>query len=528
PLALAALLFQPKPPTSAPPSGKPTRNVLARDIFADFRLPPVKDGAGDALWNSAGKLQMLVVARRLGLNSRSTSEAWSDAEKTFERAQATVETSSPMIPILFHGTRASELNALLAQPGDKSIKVTAAALWMDKPIEVHGRRVALDLGHTRFFVPANPAYLIRIENAQDVSVSGGVLEQGSWGVLVAASRNILLMDMALDGLAGGGVLVTGSEDVTVWHNTFRRLGEAAIILHGNTLHATVAENEMSSNRGYSNFDASVVLANRNADPTISPARLILPRDHGVPPQRIADRLTPPHDNIIAYNHIAGGRTSGIYSDGSVRNVIAGNRIEGNSKEGLCLDNGSVANVVAFNVLHGNGRRWGSDLQFKREFVFGLGRLPDRTSPAKLPAVSLDNAAYNAIVLNEIDGNFGGGVKMVRTAWYNLVGLNAITNNNLGANPKGHFFGIELGSAAADAPNPDLDFTPSRGDIVFDNIISGSHFAGVFFGEGSDTNTVFHNAIFGATAWAMESVRPQPNEIAGNPTDLKSRNIEPVP
>jgi len=237
------------------------------------------------------------------------------------------------------------------------------------------------------------------------------------------------------------------------------------------------------------------------------------------------RLTIPEDNVIAYNHIGSNLASGIYSDGAVRNVYVGNRIERNSKEGLCLDNGSTANVVAFNTVEGNGKRWGrSDNDLKLDFILQLGRLPDGSSPAKVPGISIDNAAYNQIMFNEVDGNFGGGIKMVRTAFYNVIGLNTLSDNNEGQSNKFHFFGIELGAATADVKVIDLDFTPSRGNEIFGNIIRGSHYSGIFFAKGSDGNVIFDNTIFGATSWAMESVKPQPNESFNNLSNLKLRNI----
>ena len=84
----------------------------------------------------------------------------------------------------------------------------------------------------------------------------------------------------------------------------------------------------------------------------------------------------------------------------------------------------------------------------------------------------------------------------------------------------------MGSAQADVPVVDLDFFPSRGNIVFGNVIRGSHYAGIFFADGSETNDVFDNEIFGATDWAMESVRTQRNNTLNNFSNLPSRNISP--
>jgi parallel beta-helix repeat protein len=234
----------------------------------------------------------------------------------------------------------------------------------------------------------------------------------------------------------------------------------------------------------------------------------------------------PRDVVLAFNRIAHNGAAGIYADGAIGAVLTGNVIEGNAKEGICLDNGSTASVVAYNLVRLNGKRWGkSDAELQLDFVLGSGRLADGSAVAKTPGISLDNALYNIVYGNHVDRNFGGGIKLVRTAFFNLVGLNVLTDNNEGASERFHFFAIELGAARADAPVSDLDFAPSRGNVVFANTMRGPHYAGIFFGAGSDENDAFDNAIFGATDWALEQPRTQPNRTLNNLTNLPSRNID---
>ncbi len=219
--------------------------------------------------------------------------------------------------------------------------------------------------------------------------------------------------------------------------------------------------------GWSNWHAGIVLTDRNAEPADDATTLLRVDGILVKQAKITDRITIPHDNVIIRNQIIGNKTSGIYSDGGVRNVFVQNTIRDNSKEGMCMDNGSTSNVVAFNLFRGNGKRWRmSDADLKRDFVGNYGRLPDGTSPAKLPGISMDNAAYNQVVFNQIDRNYGSGIKMVRTSFYNLIGMNTVTDNNEGANAHLHYFGILAGYAGADEAAWDLDFVPSRGNGNF--------------------------------------------------------------
>ena len=237
------------------------------------------------------------------------------------------------------------------------------------------------------------------------------------------------------------------------------------------------------------------------------------------------RLNPPRDNLIAGNYVAHNLSSGIYVDGGVRNVIVGNTIHDNAKEGVCLDNGASANVLASNIIRRNGKRWGqADDVLAKDFALATGRLPDGTAAKKVPGVSIDNAIYNVVFANQVSFNYGGGIKLVRTAFFNLVGLNTVLKNNEGASAAFHFFGIELGAAPGDSASEELDFLASRENLIFSNTIRGDHYAGIFFGSGSDLNEVFDNVILDALQWGLESVAPAANLSLNNLTNLPSRNI----
>jgi hypothetical protein len=58
------------------------------------------------------------------------------------------------------------------------------------------------------------------------------------------------------------------------------------------------------------------------------------------------------------------------------------------------------------------------------------RAADGTPMAKL-GVSIDNAMYNGISGTDVIGNSSGGVKMIRTVFFNTVRQNVIVENNLG-------------------------------------------------------------------------------------------------
>ena len=535
-----ALLLLAQETSSAPGLGtEPAAGLGARDVIAAYHLPPLKDQPGDALYKDVQQLQVLARARALHLDEHSATEAWQQAEATLDHAQRVAAEPVPAAPLLFNGTRASQLNVVLARRHTVAVEVQAPEIILDEPIRITHDHTYLNLGSAALHVDAvAPAsfgpYLLRIQKVHDVRVLGGfigppagetIAGPPAWAILISAASDVGILHTQISGLSGGGILVTNSSDVTVWANEFHDLRSAPVLLHGNTHRTVVAHSEIIHNLGSSNWQAGIVLTDRNADLVRDPSSLFDAGGYWVPAMPIVQRVTLPTDNVVAFNHIEGNAGSGIYSDGAARNVIVNNRIEGNSKEGTCLDNGSTANIVAYNLYRGNGKRWGkSDADLKRDFIDRFGRLPDGTSPAKVPAISIDNAAFNQVLFNVMDRNYGGGIKMVRTGEYNLIGFNTLTDDNMGRSESFHFFGIELGAAKADVAANDLDFTGSRGNEIFGNTIRGDHYAGIFFADGSDQNVVFDNSIFGATAWAMESVRPQANQTLNNLTNLKLRNI----
>jgi hypothetical protein len=504
---LAVLIAQ-----SLPPQGR----LGAIDVYTAFKLPPLKE---EALSAATGPLRMAQRARALGLEATAAIGAWQTAEKMLSQSKAPVK--RPMT--VFSGTQASALNRTLER--NLSVRVSAAALEMDEPIRIRRDGVQLELGAAELRGSQALPYLLRVERARNVTVTGGDFAAGDSAILVNISTNVLILHTRIHDLPGSGIVVTHSSGVTIRGNEIRGMGSAPIILHGGTRSSIVERNEVVQNLGASNVAAGIVLSDRSRDLAGRAEALFGPDGYWVADESMAARMDPPRNNLIALNHVASNASSGIYVDGATENVIALNTVEGNAKEGLCLDNGAAANVVTLNGIFGNGNRWGeSDAVMEKDSILGGGRLEDGTPAEKVPGVSIDNAIYNIVFSNNIAHNFGGGIKLVRTGYFNVIGMNSVLSNNEGANARFHFFGIEVGATALDAASGELDAAPSRGNILFGNNIRGSHYSGIFFAAGSDLNDVFDNVIIGATEWALESAEPMANSSLNNLTVIPSRNM----
>ncbi len=508
--------------------GKPADPGLgAVDVIQAFHLPSLKDAAGSPVENIVAALQVGKRAKLLGITSNSAIDAWNGAQMLVAENPPPISSRilSRTNPVVFNGTTASALNQLLGQPNGLNVRVTSDVLTVDQPIEIQRSGVTLDLGGAQLMGFTRYPYMIRIEGSSNVTVLHGSFITGDSGVLVSGSSGVTITGLQIGGITGAGIVVTGSTHVAITNNTIASIGMAGIMLHRGTSLSIVQGNQISSGAGASNLMAAIVLTDREVDVTQNPRAVFGPGGYSGIGQPMLQRMNPPHDNAIVGNQLLRNSSSGIYSDGGVRNVLALNTIQSNAKEGLCLDNGSTANVVASNVIQENGGRWGEpDSVLALEFILGAGRLADGTPVEKVPGISIDNAIYNVIYANSVAHNFGGGVKMVRTSYFNVVGLNTLLSDNEGMSDKAHFFGIELGAAAGDASSVELDFTPSRGNIVFANNIRGKHFSGIFFAGGSDQNDIVNNVIFDAYNWALESAQAMQNNPVNNLTDLPSRNI----
>jgi parallel beta-helix repeat protein len=461
-------------------------------------------------------------AKKLGLTTQSAVDAWTAASALLG-SLATQPSPAPSSAVTFNGSAASDLNALLNSNPATYVRVLSPSILVDQTIDVNRNGLTLDLGATQISAPYGQPYVLRVRGSRNVNVLGGVFLQGSSGILVSKSANILIDHTAILNLTFDGIVVDASTNVTIAHSRISGVGAAGVLVSDGSPNCVIAHNEISGGKGQSNWNAGVVVTDRDVDLSANPMALFLRGNYYPIYEPIEQRLNPPAGGLIAYNHISLNASSGIYLDGAVRFAVYGNTIQANAKEGMCLDNGSSANVVTSNVVQQNGDRWGqTDATLQMDFE--PARLADGTGAAKLPGISMDNSIYNLVFANNISHNYGGGVKMVRTSFFNVVALNAIENNNDGVNVDFQFFGVQLGAAPADAPSGDIDFAPSRGNVVASNVIRGTHAAGVYIQLDSTGNELIDNVIRDATNWAIESVLTMDNISIDNVTDMPSQNI----
>ena len=231
----------------------------------------------------------------------------------------------------------------------------------------------------------------------------------------------------------------------------------------------------------------------------------------------------PHDLIILDNTVSLNQSGGIYFDGAYNTYAIRNTVEDNEKEGTCLDFGTFGCFLYKNTYSGNGNRnHQNDTTLLMDEVLDDGRLLDGSAKAKLPGISLDNAAFNIIDENVVADNAGTGIKMVRASLYNILTNNEVRDNNNGTNSTHHFFGIELGGEKDASMDLLMNFGPDYGNLVLGNTVSGAHYSGIFIGEGGADNQILSNEISGVSNYSIESISKEENRFEDNEISKTNR------
>lgn len=492
-------------------------------FIEQYRLPSLERMSAE----KAGELvDGMQVMRKIALLSL-TEQDWLYPERELGKLEATlaalaVEGGSRFS---FDGATAGELNAFLAEHAGATVVIESPEIVGDETIELPAGTVIE--GNGARLIAKSEIIAIRLNHVQNVAIHGLNIEPGfSYGVYAMGCGGVIIEDCAVRGATARPVIFMGDCDGIVLRRNRVTGNIGGPYFNGDIANVLIEDNDIIDNRGTSNWMAGIVLTGIDVADEADPFVLFARKVHFPEDQRLDTMLKAPHNVVIRNNRVMENTATGVYCDGPYRVYIVENRIEHNDKEGLCLDYGTVGAYVCGNDIVGNGNRGRqTDQDLEYDFVLGLGRLDDGSACAKLPGVSIDNAAYNIVYNNNISKNYGSGVKMVRSGVRNIISTNLITDNNRGVSDQFHFFGVELGWAAADEEVNNLDFNPAYENIVCRNMITGTHYAGIFLSEEAYINDFFDNTIMDATHWAIESLSDKHNSFVNNLTPLNSRGVE---
>jgi parallel beta-helix repeat protein len=503
---------------SSPDNNEMTTAGLSRptdeSIFTKYQLPT--DTLADPKLRS--EINDLFVSRRIQLLKLDVSGLYDlKAWKKIYQAEKEIYDRFNYPAVFFTGTTSHELNSFLQTMERKKVVLThplkiSETVRIPAHIVLDGNGQMLTANTSRVFMLKDDRFS-GIENAR---IEGNFDE----AIYVTDGEGILISNTTITNAKKRPVVLMGStKHFYLFNNQITENGNGGIYIRGNVSYGILEENKIDRNKGTRNFSAGILLSDLDIQDVNDTEKVSW--------KRIDQRLSVPRNIVILRNQITSQQSSGIYVDGAVSLYIVENNIADNDKEGTCLDNGATGIHFLHNIVMNNGgRRFQQDEDLKTDFVLQFGRMADGSSTAKLPGISLDNAAYNILLENNIHGNYGSGIKAVRTGIKNIIGLNTIADNNFGENNTFHFFGIELSYAPPDDASVYYwNNTGNYQNIVFSNVVQGKHYAGIFVSREAAYNHLLHNIVYGASHWSIESLAIKENPTLNNISDLPSRGIQ---
>lgn len=493
-------------------------------IMTANKLPALSRMAAEDSKKYMGNLQVLQKIEKLGIDTASFETPELNWKNVYNRVSDTMQKENTFSDkISFTGSTASQLNTLIAQSTDAYITIESSTVRMDEPISMKSG-IALDAAGVTFTGSTDDrvAQAVIAEDCTNFALYNLNLTAGcyEYGIYIIRSNTFTIENCTISNALYKGLVMMGeNKNFTIRNNTVSYNGNGAVFLNGNISNGIIAGNDVVDNYGTRNLTAGIVMTSMEIDDYYTAYNEF--KD-----EHLYNLLDTPHDIVLYQNNVKHNNSSGIYSDGGYQIYIVENIIYQNDKEGMCLDYGTFGAYVSNNIVKENGGRLRqSDEDLEADFVTTFGRLSDGSSPAKLPGISIDNSAYNTIVNNNVTQNYGSGVKMVRSAYRNIIMENSVSDNNKGKSDDFHFFGIEIGhESTPDEPVKGLDFTASYENIVCRNIVTGSNYAGVFLAVESYCNDVFDNTILGSEWYAIECHSNMFNSMPNNIMDQEILNL----
>ncbi len=342
----------------------------------------------------------------------------------------------------------------------------------------------------------NKKFFIEIIDCEHFTIEGINCSSGRSIIFITGSSSFTIRECRFSNAEGYGVIINNGHDFKVSECHFDNNLSAGILIVGQSFNGEVLNCVCTRSRGFFNHDAGSHLC--HTSPNVTTAQIPEQIHEELP---ITSKTQRPHHIVIKNCTITHCRAQGIYLEGAVNCLVENNILLNNNKEGICFDWGSCYNLFCRNIVSLNGeRRKLSPVEIKVDFISEYPLLENGSSSMKLPGISLDNGCMNLIQENKIANNYGGGIKMIRTALFNKITNNQILYNAIGTNEYVPFFhgitALGLGAISrefAKKNQPLLDFMPSILNSITHNTIK-EDIAAIFYDKVSSNNFASDNII----------------------------------
>ncbi len=403
----------------------------------------------------------------------------------------------------FRGVTSQELQQVIDDNPKTVIDIISEQIRLTEPIVLHDDTIIN--GNGVRFIGEGVTYGFIAQDISGICLYNILIEgKIDYGMFFWNCDNLNITQNTIKGCRQKAICIIGiTNGLKINNNEMSANQAGALYIAGDVSQGLIENNTVINNEGNSDWMAGIVLTDASPTKRGDIWSSVFGGQHQFSKSGDIGQSDYPHDLILRNNIITNNASAGIYSEGAYMCYLLNNRVSQNDKEGISLTHGTIGFYINKNTLEYNGGRKNQsydDLEFE------------------LPGISLDNAAYNILENNNITGNYGGGIKMVRTAIRNLVIGNVIRDNYINKDNVSGGYGIELGVRLDGTEDVGVDYTPDYENIICRNVISGKHYTGIFIDEECFINDVFDNVIMDSEVYGIEAVSLKFNSMINNTTN----------
>ena len=326
--------------------------------------------------------------------------------------------------------------------------------------------------------------LITIEDSKNFELKNLKISGGRNQVTINKSKNFRISDILLKSARGYGLTIVRSSLGTIRDSVFINSLASGINIVGETHDISINKCKILECKGLYNWDAGINCMHCSPSIKLKDIPELCHEDID-----IEEKTEVPYRILIEGSEIYLCNAQGIYVEGGANIVVKNCFIHDNNKEGICLDWGSMfSHIIHSKILRNGERHSASESSCKIDFL-SYNHIDNKERHwCQLPGISIDNGFRNSISNNIITGNYGGGVKLVRSCIENVIKQNMIISNenklnlfnkasltfsenaykiapimvtNAGVGKYGEFKSERI----------NLDFLPSKRNLVVDNCVS---------------------------------------------------------
>ena len=266
--------------------------------------------------------------------------------------------------------------------------------------------------------------LLLIDKCKDFHLHDIKIQGSRNPITINRCKKFKVEEITIKNSRGYGLSILRSEAGSILKNNFINCLASGINIVGQAKDIYINECTIMGCQGLYNWDAGINCMHCTPKITL---KEIPETSHEA--SDLTEKIDTPHRIIIENTQIYFCQSQGIYLEGAAQVAINNCNIRDNNKEGICFDWGTMYCHLVNSQISRNGERKNYDkLKCDIDFVPSSYIDHEERHYCQLPGISIDNGLMNSIEHNEITGNYGGGIKLVRSAIRNIIRFNTIAGN----------------------------------------------------------------------------------------------------